>query len=178
MTTWYYIDGCPCVEECNLKVMVGRTKQLKFYGATEKESRDRLCYHLMHSHLHMLTEEHASDISSSVAVESYVEPFIPAKRKAESHVGPDSLAKRKVETDNSGGPPATSAAATAAATTTTTQPEAADAQAHHNLQLLDAMLNAANKAEQISMQAASAFAEVAATLRGIRNIAFANQDVD
>ena len=115
-------------------------------------------------------------------MESYVEPTIPAKRKAESHVGPNIPAKRTVETDNSGGPPAasaaTTAAATAAAAAAATQPAATQTEAQRNLQLLTAMLNAANKAEGISKQAANAFAEVAATLRDLRATALGNADVD
>ena len=84
ITIWYYINGSPHEQDCNNKLMVRESKHLKFDGATEKEARDKLAHHLMNSHLHMLKAEDAIQIASLETVESYVEPSILAKRKADS----------------------------------------------------------------------------------------------
>ena len=51
-TTWFFIKGCPFVDECNALKTCPGTKKLTWSGRTEQEAVDKCAHHLMHSQLH------------------------------------------------------------------------------------------------------------------------------
>ena len=87
MATWYFINGCPLLEDCNRRLTVKEGKHMKFYGVNEKECRWRLAHHLSHSDLHKLPDAEAIQIAGLAKVDCYVESTIRSKRpRCDEHV--------------------------------------------------------------------------------------------
>ena len=137
---------------------------MKLYGNSEKECRWRLAHHLSHSNLHMLQDAEAIQMAELAKVDSYVESTIRSKRQRcderVANLRPRTPSPPRPSTGNGNDKPRADRALLAA------------------IAAIKDGERAALKAEEISLVAANAFAEVATTLTQLRRSAGGNADVD
>ena len=73
-TTWYYISGCPLLEECNANAKSGKKKSLTFSALTVDDAVEKCAQHMIQSSLHNRSRSEAYDIAWSQNMNEHEEP--------------------------------------------------------------------------------------------------------
>jgi hypothetical protein len=179
-TTWYYISGCPLLEECNAHKVSGKKKSLTFSALTMEDAVEKCAQHMIQSSLHKRSRSEAYDIAWSQNMSEHDEPT--EDEMEDSQVKPIPVAKARrlaaletTETDPD--PLVTDISIRVAALVNSDISSRGSRSSSSGLQTRrDAKRNiadaeeAARKAQSIAISAAQAFGEVAAKLNRAHNM--------